>query len=378
MESHKSIEDQAAAFLAQRDSGAWTDADQANLARWIEASTAHRVALLRLEASWDDARRLRALSAGLPPGTLPAPGQWRHTPFFDERPRQDSSHTPTHPTPAHELSEGERTVSTLPSEEPRVRNTRRGLWALAASLLLSLGIGAYFLISQRGDEFSTRIGQVASIPLRDGSSVMLNTASKVRVDLTARERRVDLERGEAFFEVAKDPARPFVVEAGSKRVIAVGTKFSVRRSADDVKIAVTEGKVRVEDTATALRVRSDGAAGDAPREDGSAEVFLSAGTIARAAEGDVLVQNTSIPVVEEALSWRRGYLTFHETSLLDAVEEFNRYNAHKIRVEDPKIAAIRISGTFRPTNYEAFVRLLKDGFSIHAKEADDQTTVITD
>src|SRR6185312_16477095 len=83
VERHRQIEEQAARLLAKRDSGAWSPADQAQLESWMGETTAHRVAVLRLEAAWDEARRLRAAAAGLRPGTVPQPGAWRQTPFFD-------------------------------------------------------------------------------------------------------------------------------------------------------------------------------------------------------------------------------------------------------------------------------------------------------
>jgi len=93
-----------------------------------------------------------------------------------------------------------------------------------------------------GTRYSTPVGEIASVPMRDGSKVTLNTDSQIRVTLTDSERRVDLKYGEAFFEVSKDPKRPFVVNAGGKRVIAVGTQFSVRRDANDIQVVVTEGR----------------------------------------------------------------------------------------------------------------------------------------
>src|SRR6185312_10902321 len=102
---------------------------------------------------------------------------------------------------------------------------------------------------------------------------------------------------------------------------------------------------------------------------------LPAGTIAQATDENVLFEEQSMPAAEDALTWRMGYLTFHETTLADAVEELNRYNTHRIVIEDPKVAGIRISGTFRPTNYEAFVRLLREGFSIKATDKGKETTL---
>jgi transmembrane sensor len=356
MPSHKLIEDQAAAWLARRDSGAWSEEDVARLHDWLDAATAHRVAYLRLEAAWEGAQRLRALGAGLPAGAVPPPGEWRHTPFFDRE---------AHPS----------FVSAAPEpRRKRARGRTRLRYGIAASVLLAVALGAYFYLAPRGDNYSTPIGEVASVPLRDGSNITLNTASTVRVDLTPQERRVDLERGEAFFVVARDPNRPFVVSAGNKRVVAVGTQFSMRREGDELRVIVTEGTVRLEAIGHPLHV--EGA--DDQRGAGSAiseYARLPAGSIARASDGDVLVQEKSITEAEEALTWRAGYLTFRETTLAEAVEEFNRYNTQRIVIEDPTVAATRISGMFRPTNYEAFVRLLHEGYGIHSHPSDGEITL---
>jgi transmembrane sensor len=355
MASHRQIEDQAAAWLAQRDSGEWTAADAARLSAWLQAATANRVAYLRLEAAWEEARRLQALGAGLPRSSIP-PVAWR-TPFFLEH-------------------EGEG-LSASAGVEARCEagSVRRWLrYGLAASVLFAAALGAYVYFRTPANQYSTPVGEVALVPLRDGSNITLNTASIVRVDLTPQERRIDLERGEAFFVVAKDPNRPFVVQAGSKRVIAVGTQFSVRREGDKLRVIVTEGTVRLDSVGHPLHVTGQGLqAGASSMTRESAR--LPAGTIARATDGDVLVQEKSIPEAEEALTWRIGYLTFHEATLAEAVEEFNRYNTHRIIIEDPRVAAIRISGTFRPTNYEAFVRLLQDGFEIRVRSREGETAL---
>jgi transmembrane sensor len=297
----------------------------------------------------------------MPEGAVPPPGQWQGSPFFDSLPA----------------------APTALSIERRRRGTR---WlAVAATIVLTVGVAGYLMFNQMGDRYSTPVGGIASLPLQDGSHVTLNTASRVRVELTAGERRIDLDQGEAFFEVAKDKSRPFVVRAGNKRVIAVGTKFSVLREGDDVRVVVTEGTVRLETVGAPLHFAKPEAGAhpsvsirgsDAGGSDSVESASLSAGTIAHANGEDLLVQTTSIPQAEDILSWRQGYLTFHETSLADAVEEFNRYNAHQIAVSGKNAASIRISGTFRPTHYQAFVRLLEDGFSIRAS-SDGDTTILS-
>ena len=378
MESHQEIEDQAAAFLARRDSGNWTQVDQAELEQWLTESTARRVGFLRLEGVWDEARRLRAFSAGLAPGAVPPPGEWRHTPFFDS----ESSPRLRDGVPASSLPV--QAVSNQNSGWPR---KRMGLVAFAATILCALAVGAYFTSAPRGDRYITPIGGIASVPLADGSHLTLNTATRVRVELTPQERHIRLDDGEAFFQVAKDPTRPFVVEVGNKRVVAVGTEFSVRRTGDDMRVVVTEGKVRVESGSAdgaagsshlaSLRGRQGVAGASTEMAQGRrpGEVFLTPGSVASAGDDGVVVEQKPLSEAEDDLTWRHGYLTFHDASLADAVAEFNRYNTHKIAIQDPAVAAIRISGSFRALNYEAFVRVLGDGFAIHARSTDDTTTL---
>jgi transmembrane sensor len=343
-ERTKQIDAAASAWLIRRDSESWSAADQACLEEWLNASTLNRVAFLRLELAWEDAARLKALGAGISGDTPPPPGHWNLTPFFD----------PTTPDSRPVRSEGS------------VRLGRRRLRFVAVSaLLLVIGGGAYLGLAPNGELYATPIGGLASVPMADGSLVTLNTDSQIRIALTDIERRVELGHGEAFFEVSKDAARPFVVRAGNKRVIAVGTKFSVRREGNEVQVVVTEGKVRVEDGAPARGYRNGG----------SADVFLTPGSIARADDSGVLVQRKTLPEAEQQLSWRVGVLMFRDQSLGDAAAEFNRYNVRKIVIREPAVAALKIEGNFRATNVEAFVRLLESGFPVRAERQADQIVV---
>lgn len=371
MESHRQIEEQAARLLAKRDSGAWSDSDQAQLESWMGEATAHRVAILRLEAAWDGARRLKAVAAGLRPGTVPPRGAWLQTPFFDV---------------------GNEAVGRLPTSAGRrtwwhgrpIRRWETRKFAAAAAIPLVL-IGGYFIfktsVLDRG-RYTTAVGQVASVSLPDGSTMTLNTASEVRLRYSRTERRVDLARGEAFFDDVKDPHRPFVVYVGDKRVVAVGTAFSVGRDNDDIRVVVIQGEVRFEQSKAGPAPTARGPGEPAlsgthgePTHAELADVLLNPGSVARATSGDLLVQKMSLAQAEQALSWRSGYLTFHDTTLADAIEQLNRYNSHKIVITDSAVAAIRISGTFRPTDYEAFVHLLEKAYSIRAATTEEQTSL---
>lgn len=341
---HRAIEDCAAAWLARRDGGDWSGEDDARLAEWLGEATAHRVAFLRLECAWEGARRARVLSA-LPAGIVPPPGDWRRSPYFQGA----SSATVTAPS----------------------RHPVRRWWVAAACCALAVGIGTAGYISDwfgPGDVYSTRVGAISSIPLVDGSIVTLNTASRIRVEFAPKERRVVLEKGEAYFVVRRNPARPFIVIAGDQRIVDVGTQFSVRRNPAGIQVVVTEGAVRFESEPTRARPGGGILPTTPPVALAGIDVPVTAGSIAFARDGDVLVHKESVRQAEEMVSWREGYLTFHDTTLAQAVAEFNRYNVRRITIADPAVAGIRISGTFRPTNYEAFVRLLHDGYAIDVRE----------
>lgn len=184
-----------------------------------------------------------------------------------------------------------------------------------------------------------------------------------------------LEKGEAYFVVKKNLARPFIVTAGDQRIVDVGTQFSVRRDTRGIQVVVTEGTVQFESWRASARSPSGSLPTSLPQGPPESDVPLSAGTIALAQDGDVLVHQVTIRQAEELVSWHVGYLTFDYTRLADAVAEFNRYNEHLITIESPKVADIRISGTFRPTNYEAFTRLLQEAYGIGVHETDRGTTL---
>jgi transmembrane sensor len=240
---------------------------------------------------------------------------------------------------------------------------RRALGILATAVAIILVVGVGRLILPHAPSYRTEIGGLEAVPMADGSSVTLNTDSGIRVAITDTERRVDLQRGEAFFEVAKDSKRPFVVRAGTSRIIAVGTKFSVRREAGEVRVVVTEGRVRVE-------------TGQGPNTDPI--TLVSAGSVAHAQGTGILVESKASPDTDELLSWRRGFVVFHDTPIAAAAAELNRYNRRKIVIEDEDVAAIRIGGNFRATNAAAFIRILADEFPIHVEDRGEQIVLTSD
>jgi transmembrane sensor len=314
------IEDQAAQWLAREDRG-FEASELAAFEAWLNESTANKVAYLRLQAAWQRTDRLGALRQPVLP--------WAPRRYF--------------------------------------RDTVPVYRALAATLLLMVGIGlaAYYLSGQRGPVaesvpvYATRIGQHQTVRLADGTSVELNTNTRLRARMTTASRVVKLEQGEAYFDVARDTSRPFVVYAGNRKITDIGTKFSVRREGDDVQVLVAEGRVRV----------------DIPnaRVGGRAIEAAASSMIVAKADGTLVAQKSQHTIADR-LSWRQGMLVFDQDTLAAAAAEFNRYNNKHIIVVG-QARDLRIGGRFRPDNVEVFVSLIKEGFGLKIEHTDTEIVV---
>jgi len=356
----------AAGWFARRASGRWTELDEAAFEAWLQAETANRIAYIRLEAAWNEAARLKALGAGVAVGVIPPRGSWGDTRFFrglvaEGRPALGVSASPEESDDQQQREVRASGASASAQSQPvtMVERKRRRVFAMAAGLLLAVLAGGYLYLAGTlaGERYTTPVGGLDNVRLLDGSRITLNTDTSIRAVLTAKERRIELDRGEAFFDVAKDSSRPFVVYVGNKQVMAVGTKFAVRREADEeVEVVVTEGKVKL----AAL------GAPDIP----SPPAMLLAGTVAKSAKANVLVRQERAEEAEQLLSWRNGYVVFRDTTLADAVAEFNRYNSRKIVIQDEAIANIRVGGNFRSNNTDAFLALIQDGFPVSIEQGD--------
>lgn len=347
MDESTRIEREAAAWLARRDGDDWSARDEGAFLAWRDAATAHLVAFLRLETAWRGADRLRAVGAGVGAGNVPARGDWNWS-------RPSAAHatgTPSALNPAA-LSFARR---------PAVRRHSGWLFAFAGCAM-ACAVGA-FAWRQSGhveqQTYRTAQGTLEEIPLADGSRATLSGNSVVSVALSRRERDIDLSRGEAYFAVAKDASRPFVVHVGMREVVAVGTRFAVRRDSDGLRVVVTEGLVRLKSPGT-----------NAPGR--FSTTFLPAGSVAVVDANGASVRFGTPEDAERALSWRSGILSFRDTPLAAAAAEFNRYGSRRIVMGDEKVAALRIGGNFNWANADAFVRLLEAGFPVRAERDGDR------
>lgn len=200
--------------------------------------------------------------------------------------------------------------------------------ALAAGLAAAL-VFAFKPAPLETTVIATAKGELRQVALADRSTASVNSASSLEVSIGADERRVLLKEGEVWFAVAKDPARPFVVEAGQLRVRAVGTAFSVRRQPGGTEVLVTEGVVEV--WRDGARARTRLAAGESARADAAATRITTARQPAE---------------VERALAWRERKLVFRNQTLEQAAREFNRYNARPIVIADPALARKTVVGQY--------------------------------
>lgn len=234
----------------------------------------------------------------------------------------------------------------------RPARPRRLFWA--AGVAACLCVVATLQLLGAGHH-ATATGEILRVPLRDGSAVTLNSDSEIEVDFDDGIRRVRLLRGEALFDVAKDRSRPFVVEAASTRVTAVGTSFTVNRVSErDVQVLVREGVVELVDSTQ-------------PRRE---PVRLEANTLAMATPARKIdVQPLREPEVERRLAWRDGMLSFSGATLEEAAAQFARYSEVRIIIDDPLVARQRVVGLYSATDPEGFAQAVALSLGLRAEKA---------
>jgi transmembrane sensor len=246
----------------------------------------------------------------------------------------------------------------------RISFSRAALAAAAIAVLAVVGTFVYL----RQDGVVTGIGEQRTLALHDGTRVHLNTDTQVIERFDAHVRRVELTKGEALFEVARDPDRPFIVVAGGHQVRALGTAFVVRNEASRVAVTLVEGKVTV---SSAAEARSTASPQEASRQPDTftlepGERLIFAGT--RAPQLDQ-------PSIEKVTAWQRGQVALDNTPLADAVAEMNRYSTTRLVIADAAAAAIRISGVFRAGDQENFAIAVSRTYHLEMRNTADEIVI---
>jgi transmembrane sensor len=256
-------------------------------------------------------------------------------------------------------------VRQSPKQTHASRRGRRAIAAAwAASILLAVGAGTVAWTQFFQGVYHTGIGEQLSVTLADGSTVELNSSSRIRVRYSSLARQVELLEGQALFHVAKGKPLPFVVQSGGTQVRAVGTRFDVYRKKTGTVVTVVEGRVAVTAAASATDVRSISPA--AQRElagaTSPAVKFLDAGEQITVGPGDVATVPARLEAggIDAATAWTQHRLVFKRAPLAEVVGEFNRYSTRKMIISDPAIAATEISGSFSSSDPEDLLRFLRE------------------
>jgi transmembrane sensor len=245
---------------------------------------------------------------------------------------------------------------------PRAR-TRRVSVGLAASLLLGLVLWGGWALLRQSPELSTAVGEQRTIALSDGSVLFLNTNSAVRIRFDKQRRDIDLIRGEARFQVARIPQRPFVVATTDATIRALGTVFNVAMAREGTQVAVIEGRVELRERgASGAQSAADAAASVDPHGKAAmpvkrhARIELAAGQ--RAAVTSSGIEPDVGPSLESVNAWTQHRLVFRDRTLAEVVGEFNRYRPRQLVIDDPELAGLRISGSFDPSDPDSLVAYL--------------------
>lgn len=298
--------DEAAVWIAMLHGPDRTAKLERGFRRWLAANPAHAEAFEKISTAWE-------VTGALPRGPFPHLSRWQRAGF-------------------------------------RAGFARAAGAVAAVAVVAALGVVLYL----RTAGVATDIGEQRMLALEDGTRIYLNTDTRVFVDYDERVRRVELRKGEALFEVAKQArSRPFVVAAGNREITALGTSFVVRRDEERLSVTLVEGVVSVAAVGDGA-VRSEPATTLKP--------------------GQRLVLTTSAqprldqPPLEKLTAWRGGHVDFDDVTLADAAAEMNRYSTTKLSIERAEAAGIRVTGIFRAGDTSSFAAAVARTYELEVVE----------
>jgi transmembrane sensor len=306
------INEQAAAWLAEFAMSPLSEQRWHELTRWLDSDPRHIEAFLRMARASNALDLLARLGLGEPSAARPC---------------------------------------AVPSSGWECRKFYRPAGVAAAVVAVATGV-LVWMWSVSWQSYESSRDAVKKVTLSDGSVVMLNMSSRLRVRLTVERREVELLRGEALFDVTASPNRPFEVRTPNEVARALGTRFSVRLGRGrEVDTIVAQGQVQVFAEGT--------------------QPVLNAGQMASGAPEKVSVDTLGADVVERKLAWTKGGLSFSGETLAEVVAEFNRYNRVKLVVKDPRLAQLQIGGYFSENDIDAFCQQLYRIYGVRASEVID-------
>lgn len=279
-----------------------------------------------------------------------------------------------------------RRIIPLVPVEDRARGARLP-WA-AAALAAAIGILAIGIVWYvRSGVVATDVGEQRLVTLEDGTRVFLNTATRVVVHYDEALRRVELESGEALFNVARRSDWPFIVTAGDRQVRALGTSFVVRRDDQQLAVTLVEGKVTVSQAfgggSPNVRAAAEPAAASVPAL-ASSQTSSKAPAVVSQSRAYTLIPGERLtfpandivrldrPSLEQAVAWRHGQVVLDDTPLADAVAEMNRYNTRRLVVERPEAAGLRVNGLFQAGDSSSFANAVAQTYGLQVTERSEE------
>lgn len=348
------IYSEASDWLIEFRSGDIDAAGRKEFYDWLRTSPEHMRAYLELAAIWNEGAALDEQRVFDDTALMAAFAEQDNITSFPSR-TTDSSRS--------EAGRG----------SPGLLTARVRVAAIAASVLVAtLGI-PYWYVHIR-NTYDTSIGEQRTLTLDDGSTIELDSDSRIRIAYSGREREVELLDGQALFHVTHDATRPFIVHTETTNIRAIGTQFDVYKRNTRTTVTVVEGRVAVVPTSDPISSQKELSApaqpeGNGPRhvpldrlpgistgaEDG---IFLAAGEQATVDAQGALAR-TAQPDMAAVTAWTQQQLTFKGTSLHEVAEQFNRYNQRRLVISDPQLAELKITGNFSSTDPASLIRFLE-------------------
>jgi transmembrane sensor len=327
------IDHEASIWLVRLDDGNLSDESRKELKRWLSADSRHSIALKAMTCIWDDMDEVLV-------------------------------------TNDNENLSGNVTLWPIlkPIFEP---------FLIAASIsFIAIFIWFAMPVDVQKNSYVTLVGQQMDATFDDGSIIHLNTNSRIETEFTDEKRIVKLIKGEALFEVAHDPNRPFIVYAGDRLVQAIGTKFVVHLESENIQVTVTDGKVKMSKVPLNKTLTDIKAINNTTIQ--KDDVYIVKGE-------KVIVGRDHTPKLtrikqenmQRELSWLDGKLIFVNEELFDVIEEINRYIDIKIVLKDPSLHKIPISGRFDLADSEALIEAIALSFNMKSQRLDTNQVLLT-
>jgi transmembrane sensor len=258
-----------------------------------------------------------------------------------------------------------------------VAQARRRPVVLAAAAVAAVATIAASLFAPRNEGVATEVGEQRQLTLEDGTRVFLNTATRIVVRYDDEARRIELKKGEALFSVAREPGRPFIVDAGRQEVRALGTSFVVRRDEDFLAVTLVEGAVTVAPQVPGPTDSPPQPAGPGGAERPKLAARRGAGATVALRPGQRLTFDSGVaaPVLaetslEHAVAWRRGQVVLDDTALEAAVAEMNRYSNVRVVVQEPAAGRLLVNGLFQAGDSASFARAVAHTYGLTVLEQD--------